>query len=304
MYIIKIDRLIGIITILLQKEKVTAPFLAEKFEVSRRTISRDIEDICKAGIPVVTAQGYDGGISIAEGYRIDKTIFTIDEVQAIFIGLKSLDSISQISYTDRLVHKFSSEKDAMLSLTDSIWVDLSSHYKNSLPEKIGSIKSAIKEQIVISFRYFYSKGEVDKSIEPYLLVFKWSSWYIFGYCLEKKDFRLFKLNRLWNLCHTEQYFLKRELLQERTEFDRYFKEEIKLVAVFDERVKYRLIEEYGVDSFTQIDSGKLLFKMGFVNRENMLNWILSFGDTVQVIEPKEICSELKIQAMNILKKYK
>ena len=83
----KVDRLIGIVTLLLQNEKMTAPELASRFEVSRRTINRDIEDICKAGIPIVTTQGVGGGISIMEGYSIDKTLFTSAEIQAIFSGL-------------------------------------------------------------------------------------------------------------------------------------------------------------------------------------------------------------------------
>ena len=87
----KIDRLIGILSILLQQEKVTAPYLAEKFEVSRRTINRDIEDICKAGITLVTTQGPNGGISIMEGYRIDRTVLTSSEMQSILTGLRSLD---------------------------------------------------------------------------------------------------------------------------------------------------------------------------------------------------------------------
>ena len=62
----KIDRLIGILSILLQKETVTAPALAEQFEVSRRTISRDIDTLCQAGIPIVTRQGVNGGISIMD----------------------------------------------------------------------------------------------------------------------------------------------------------------------------------------------------------------------------------------------
>lgn len=90
----KIDRLIGIITTLQQKKIVTAPYLAEKFEVSRRTINRDIEDICKAGIPIVTTQGVNGGISIMDGFSLDTTVFTEQELAAIFTGLKSLDSVS------------------------------------------------------------------------------------------------------------------------------------------------------------------------------------------------------------------
>ena len=173
MFIIKIDRLLGIITVLLQKDKVTAPLLAEKFEVSRRTINRDIEDICKAGIPIVTTQGYDGGISIAEGYKIDKTVFTSDELKAIFTGLKSLDSISETSHVNNLMDKLSLDKNAVISNTGNILIDLSSHYKSSLTEKIECIKLAIKQQKLISFKYFYNKGEVDKIIEPYLLLFRW-----------------------------------------------------------------------------------------------------------------------------------
>ncbi len=88
----KIDRLIGILSILLQQNKVTAPYLAEKFEVSRRTINRDIEDLCKAGIPLITTQGVNGGISIMEGYKIDNTLLTSADMQAILAGLRSLDS--------------------------------------------------------------------------------------------------------------------------------------------------------------------------------------------------------------------
>ena len=94
----KIDRLIGILSILLQQERVTAPYLAERFEVSRRTINRDIEDLCKAGIPLVTAQGANGGISIMEGYRLNRTLLTSSDMQAILAGLRSLDQ--QVSAAD------------------------------------------------------------------------------------------------------------------------------------------------------------------------------------------------------------
>lgn len=83
----KIDRQIGILSILLQKSIVTAPYLAERFEVSRRTISRDIEDLCKAGIPIATRQGVNGGISIMEDYKIDKTLLTDTELRLSLIHI-------------------------------------------------------------------------------------------------------------------------------------------------------------------------------------------------------------------------
>ena len=103
----KIDRQLGILSILLQKESVTAPYLSEMFEVSRRTINRDIEDLCKAGIPIVTRQGANGGISIIDGYKIDKTMLTHDEMQDILAGLRSLDSVNGTNRYGQLMEKLS-----------------------------------------------------------------------------------------------------------------------------------------------------------------------------------------------------
>ena len=102
----KIDRLIGILAVLQQQKKVTAPYLAEKFEVSRRTINRDIEHICQAGIPLVTTQGQNGGISLMDGFSLDTTVFTEDELQSIFVGLKTLDSVSNNPKSALLAQKF------------------------------------------------------------------------------------------------------------------------------------------------------------------------------------------------------
>ena len=101
----KLDRLIGILSILLQREKVTAPELAARFEVSRRTIQRDVEALCRAGIPIATAQGAGGGISILEGYRVDRTLLTAPEMQAILAGLRSLDSVSGTRRYAQLMEK-------------------------------------------------------------------------------------------------------------------------------------------------------------------------------------------------------
>ena len=117
----KIDRLIGILSILLQEEKTTAPELAEKFEVSRRTINRDIEDLCKAGIPIRTAQGTGGGISIMDGYRMDRTILTSKDMQMILAGLRSLDSVSGSRYYSQLMEKIQTGSSEFISGRDSMW---------------------------------------------------------------------------------------------------------------------------------------------------------------------------------------
>ncbi len=128
----RLNRLIGIIATLQQKGKVTAPYLAEKFEVSRRTINRDIEDICRAGIPIITTQGVGGGISIMDGFSIDTTVFTEEELQSVFTGLKSLDSVLGTSKSKLIRNKLG----GTVTVADDMIIDLSSFYKDSLSEKI------------------------------------------------------------------------------------------------------------------------------------------------------------------------
>lgn len=296
----KIERLIGIITILLQKDKVTAPELAKRFEVSRRTINRDIEDICKAGIPLITTQGFGGGISIADGYKIDKSVLTQDELQTIFTGLKGIDSVSANSYLSKLTDKLS-DKGSNLITEDFIIIDLASHYQSALTSKIEIIKNAVKNKHVIAFMYYYKKGDSPRKIEPYRLLFKWSSWYIFGFCLERKAFRLFKLNRIWDLKELKEEFLLRNIPPEELELEDYFtSNKIHLKAVFSESEKYRLIDEYGIDCFINTNDNKLLFEFDFSSYENMREWIFSFGDKVHILEPHNLIIDRKNQAENIL----
>ncbi len=255
--IMKIDRLIGIIAVLQQKRKVTATYLAKKFEVSVRTVNRDIDAICKAGIPIVTTQGRGGGISIMDGFSLDTTVFTVDELASIFVGLKSLDSISNSSSAENMARKMGVSS---IASADNIIIDLSSFYKDQLAERIDILKKAIRENKLVSFRYFYKKDEADKCIEPYFIVFKWSDWYVYGFCTERQDFRMYKLRRLWDPKVTEAKFIPREISEEKKQFGAYMTDDIIITAIYDTSVKYRLVEEYGPDSFTITKDGKLCTK--------------------------------------------
>lgn len=289
----KIDRLIGIITTLQRKGKVTAPYLAEKFEVSRRTINRDIETICSAGIPIVTTQGQDGGIEIMPGFNLDTTVFTEEELQSIFIGLKSLDSVSK---TEK--HKKISEKiGRAISVSDSIVINLSSYHKESLSDKIELLKEAIKEHKCVSFHYYYNKGEEDKLIEPALIIFEWSNWYILGWCPAREDFRMYKLVRLWDLKLTENRFEPKEIPDDKMNFLKNMTDNIFITAIYEASEKYRLVEEFGPYSYTILDDGRLYTEWGYSSVENALRWHLSFGSNVEIIKPesfkKRYAEELK-----------
>ncbi|MBQ8402845.1 MAG: YafY family transcriptional regulator [Clostridia bacterium] len=287
----KIDRLIGIITTLQQKKCVTAPYLAEKFEVSRRTINRDIEDICKAGIPIVTSRGTGGGISIMPGFAIDTTVFTEQELANIFTGLKTLDSVSNSETAEKLAQKIGGS--SAIKLADNMIIDLSSFYKDDLADKIDAIKQAIKESRCISFHYCYNKGEADKKIEPYLIVFKWSDWYVFGFCKERLDFRMYKLRRLWNLKITDEKYVIRDVPEEKKQFGSHMTDDYIVSAVYEPSVKYRLVEEYGSNCFTERDDGKLYTEWGFTAQQGAIEWFLSFGDKVKILAPAEMVVLMK-----------
>ena len=289
----KADRLIGILSILLQEEKATAPELAEKFEVSRRTINRDIEDLCRAGIPIRTAQGTGGGISIMDGYRIDRTILTSKDMQMILAGLRSLDSISGSRYYSQLMEKLQSGSSTFISGRDSILIDLSSWYKPSLAPKIEVIQSAIEKRNHLEFRYYAPSGESTRAIEPYYLVFKWSSWYVWGWCTTREDFRLFKLNRMDSVTETNRRFDHRSVPLPDLSNETIFPGGISVKALFTPDMKWRLVEEFGPNCFSEASDGRLLFTADHTDMNDLVSWLLTFGAKAEVLEPAELRDRIR-----------
>ena len=299
----KIDRLIGILSILLQEEKTTAPELAERFEVSRRTINRDIEALCKAGIPIQTVQGARGGIRIMDGYRMDRTILTSKDMQMILAGLRSLDSVSGSRYYGQLMEKLQAGSSEFISGRDSILIDLSSWYKGTLAPKIEVIQSAIENRNILEFDYFAPSGESRRSIEPYYIVFKWTSWYVWGWCTDRKDYRLFKLNRMDRVVETDKEFVCRNAPMPDLSNEKIFPGGIRVKALFAADMKWRLVEEFGPHCFTEADDGRLLFTADYTDMENLVTWLMTFGAKVEVLEPTEARDIIRRNAKETLQIY-
>lgn len=300
----KIDRLIGILSILLQKNMVTAPYLAEQFEVSRRTINRDIEALCRAGIPIVTRQGADGGISIMENYTINRTLLTNREMQDILAGLRSLDSINGTNRYGQLMEKLSAGSSDFMTGNQSVLIDLSSWYKDSLAPKIELIRSAIDNQILLEFLYFSPKGETQRKIEPYYLIFRWSSWYVWGRCKDREDFRLFKLNRMDKLHLSDGNFSKQMVPLPDLSNEQIFPGGIKIKALFSADCKWRLVEEFGTGCFEELADGRLLFHGDYTNKENLITWLFTFRDQAVLLEPEDIRAEIQATIASMAKQYK
>ena len=299
----KLDRMIGILSILLQQEKVTAPYLAEKFEVSRRTINRDIEALCMAGIPLVTEQGQNGGVSIMEGYRIDRTLLSTSDMQAILAGLRSLDSVCGTSRYAQLMETLSAGASNLLAGDTHILIDLSSWYKDSLAPKIELLHGAILSGRKVSFCYYAPKGESMRTIEPYDLLFQWAGWYLWGWCEKRKDYRLFKLGRMTQLKLGEPFEKRESLTLPDLSPERVFPAAFQIKARIAPEYKWRLIEEYGIECYQEQPDGTLLCTVGFPDKTSVVGWIASFGGGAELLEPEGFRQDVLEFAEGIRRRY-
>ncbi len=297
----KIDRLIGILSVLLQKNKTTATELSEKFEVSRRTINRDIDDLCKAGIPIITIQGKGGGISIMDNYKIDRTLITSSEMMAILTGLQSLDSVSGTNSYRTLMEKLSVDN----TVSDNhIIIDLSYWDKSAVESKIELIKLAIENRKKITFTYHSPTEETKRIIEPYHLIFQWANWYVWGFCTIRKDYRMFKLTRMTNLKFINEKYDARAIPPYICDKMCHTNSEIKTIVKFLPDVKWRIIDEFGINSFKENEDGSITMTFTWSDVPALYRYILTFGESAEILEPKEYREEFVSTLKNILEKYK
>lgn len=297
----KIERLIGILSILLQQDKITASELAEKFEVSVRTILRDVDEIARAGIPIVTSQGQGGGISIMDGYKIDRTLLSSAEMTAIFAGLKSLDSVSGTNRYRQLMDKLSVSD--TVNADNHIIIDLSMWDKNAVAEKIELIKSAIEQNRIITYNYYSPQRIEQRSIEPYRLIFQWSSWYVWGFCTKRQDYRMFKLTRMTELKCTDEAFVKREIPEYSCDKLRHTRGEITAEVKFDKSVKWRIIDEFGRENFNEDAEGNIILNFTWADKQSLFSYILGFRECAEIISPAEYREEFLELLKNIYDKY-
>lgn len=297
------DRLLGIITILLNNEKIKAKYLAEKFEVSVRTIYRDIEDICKAGVPIITFQGGDGGIGIVKEYKLDKSVLTKSELENILIGLKSIQSMFIDKNIDLLLEKLNPKREDVISV-NNILIDLASFHQSSLREKIELIRKAIDERKELFFRYYSKHGIFERNIEPYLVIFRLSAWNVLGFCKEENDFILFKLTRMTDIIISDTIFNVRDIPEEKLKKKDFFNDKYTVTMLIDRSLEYKLIDYIEFSSYEITEDNRIKVDMPYINYEFIIELILSFGDKVEVLSPKHVIEDLKIRVENILNKYK
>lgn len=296
----KESRLFKILYYILERGKVTAKELSDKFEVSIRTIYRDIDVISSAGIPIYATQGKGGGIEIADDFVLKKSLLSESEQEQILSALKSLEKTNEI-YENELLTKLS----ALFKKKNPNWVevDFTNWQRKQIYEELfNDIKSSIINKNVIHFRYFASnEGDTEREVKPIRLFFKGWDWYLYGFCLLRNDFRYFKLSRIKEFEKTlikfdddfDNIILKKEIKNEDT---------VLLKLKFDKRAAFRVYDENFVN-IRKDKEGNLYTEIEIPNDYSLYSYIFSFGDRIEVLEPKEIRNKIKTMLENISKKY-
>ena len=299
----QINRLFEIIYILLNKKMITAQELAEHFEVSVRTIYRDIDILSSAGIPIYASQGMGGGISLLENYVLDKSVLSEREQNEILYALQSL-SITQAPETEIVLAKLSSLFNK--SRTNWIEVDFSpwgSDEKRTCQFII--IKEAILNRRIIEFNYFSSSGEKSiRRVEPMKLIFKVNTWYLQAFCLTRNAYRTFKITRMSEVLMTQEVFPERDL-QESSENSKTQKtqEWIPVHLKISAEGAYRVYDEFDEKDITKNQDGSFTIIASLPENKWMIRYLLSFGADVEVVAPQNIRDMIQSELNKIAIQY-
>lgn len=279
-----ISRLFEIVYILLNKKNVTAVELAEHFEVSTRTIYRDIDTLNMAGIPVYTMQGKGGGIGLLDNFILNKTYLSKEEQSEILTAIeciRRLDHSASKQIMDKLSHFFQQEQSTWIEVDFNSW---SNQQGNDF---FHQLKEAILSKQRITFTYYNNNGEKSRrTVEPIRLIFKYQDWYLYAYCRMREDYRYFKLNRMEDLITTKEHFEKDHQDALPPVHQQTNTESIHLTLKFEPEAAFRIRDEYS--NVQPLEDGSMIMEIDLENKQWVYSYLLSFGDQVTVLAPSEI----------------
>ena len=294
------SRLFKIVYHLLDKGQATAPELAEKFEVSVRTIYRDIDALSGAGIPVYAEAGRNGGIHLMNNFVLDKAVLSEEEKQEILTALQS------INFTNNMSNRQTLEKlSAIFNMSSENWleVDFSRWGNNGTDkEKFELLKSAIIHQKCIKITYANSCGTIsERIVQPLKMSYKSMSWYLKAYCTKKQDYRIFKLTRMIDLEMLTDGFCKSSF----PELDETLGQACNTIVLrFPKTMSYRVYDEFDKTQVSKKENGDLIVSVEMPEDEWLIGYLLSFGTQVDIIEPAYLGNIVAERAKKIYEKYK
>ncbi|MEA5085141.1 MAG: YafY family protein [Lachnospiraceae bacterium] len=295
----QINRLFEIVYLLLNKESVTAGEIAKQFEVSRRTIYRDVELLSSAGIPIYMTKGKGGGIALLPDFVLNKAVLTENEKSDILSALNAMDSIS-LEKADTAVKKLSS----LFGNADSDWVEVDfSGWTNAETEALtfAALKNAILQKVVVKFLYHSGKGSLEREVEPLKLCFKGQGWYLYGYCRVRDDCRFFKLRRIKNLTVLTEEF-KRQKPNKILDGGKVFQDDFVTITLkFSKEMAYRVYDEFL--NCELLPDGSFKATLTMPRGEWVYHYLATFGEHCEILEPIDIRLQIKEKLQKTLSRY-
>lgn len=300
----QIDRLLKIINILMDKQKVSAKELSAKFGVSTKTIYRDIDALSIAGIPVITTKGKNGGISILECYKINSAMVNNEEQNSILRGLEILNALKYDDTTEvlpKLKNIFNKPQYDLIDIELSYWGS-----DDEMKRKFESIKEALFHDKQIKISYIDAYGQKSmREVYPLKLIFKEKTWYLCAYCLKKKDYRLFNTFRIKNIEIINFKFARDKFDPPAINDDiRWKGNYTDVVLKFNSNCKKRIYSDFSVIKMEHTENGCIILRESIIIDSGFFNYIISFGEDVEIMEPKSLKNDIVEYLKNKLKIFK
>ena len=307
----RIDRMLAITVMLLNRQRISARELAEKFEVSIRTIYRDIEAINMAGIPVVSFSGNNGGFGILETFTLDRQLLTLNDMINILGALKGVNTTFKDRELDTAIEKIQNlvpkdkERQVQRHLQQVVIDIVPMGYTRRQKERLQVVQQAVTRSHLLKFEYRNSKGETcTRTVEPMTLLFKGYAWYLYAFCLLKNDFRLFRLSRMKDALMIDKQFTRREKTYlENSEQDTTTIPWVRLVLKFSPCVRFRVEDYFDEETIELLPSGELLVTVEYPENEWVYSLILGYGEYVKVLEPEHIREIIRKKSRKIFNLY-
>ena len=307
----KIDRLIAMIMLLLEQDKISAKDLAERFEVSPRTIYRDLDTINQAGIPIVATAGPGGGVEILKTYKVEKRLFSTDDITTLLMGLGSIEcnipSHEVVTTLAKVTGMIPLEQQKELAFrANQIKIDVNPWlYTDVLSDTIALIKMALEQHRLLRFEYQDIRTEKSsREVEPYRLLLKGEDWYLQGYCLTRKDFRTFKLLRMKRLTMLEQTFARREFPYKQMDAA-HFRDPTLVPATLriHEAIRDSIVARFGEDCLTADGAEHYIATISLPVDDLVCRYLLSFGDKCICLGPEPLIEKMRYLSEQLYRFY-
>ncbi|MHA6528953.1 helix-turn-helix transcriptional regulator [Paenibacillus sp. BAC0078] len=300
----KVERLISIIMILLKKNVVSSTELAQLFNVSKRTILRDMEALSLSNIPIYSINGVNGGYGIMDEYKVDKRLLSSSDLENILTALNGMEQILISEEVEMTIKKIEAMV-SPLSLKSSIHLSFYDwEGRSEILQTLKMYQESILKRRLISFDYIDKNGTTtNRIVEPYQLHFSETSWYLKGFCLHRKNYRTFKLSRIDNLNMDEKTFSPREYLLEQDREACFQPQLAAIKALITPNIKDQFIERYGRKSIENYSSEFLLATICVPHNSTGFQFLASFGTNLIIVEPKAYAQDFRNYLNKMMENY-